>query len=58
MSYNIGEILPADMRSIGSGMLGILDNISLFVSLKTVPVMISRLVFTLSNIINTFKYNP
>ena len=40
--YFKGEILPSDMRSFGSGLLGILDNISLFIALKTVPIMIGR----------------
>jgi len=40
--YNLqGEILPSDMRSFGSGLLGIIDNIVLFLSVKTVPVLIS-----------------
>ncbi|XP_023344596.1 uncharacterized protein LOC111713862 isoform X2 [Eurytemora carolleeae] len=38
-----GEILPSDMRSFGSGLLGILDNISLFIALKTVPIMIGSI---------------
>ena len=29
-----GELLPADMRSWGCGLLGILDNISLFLAVK------------------------
>jgi len=36
-----GELLPQDMRSFGSGLLGILDNISLFVSVKMGPTIIS-----------------
>ena len=39
----LGELLPADMRSFGSGLLGILDNISLFVSVKMGPTIISSL---------------
>ncbi|XP_023347909.1 solute carrier family 2, facilitated glucose transporter member 8 [Eurytemora carolleeae] len=38
-----GEILPSDMRSFGSGLLGIFDNISLFIALKTVPLMIDSI---------------
>jgi len=36
-----GEILPSDMRSFGSGLLGIIDNIFLFLSIKCVPILIS-----------------
>ena len=32
-----GEILPSAYRSYGSGLLGICDNISLFISTKMVP---------------------
>jgi len=42
--YNLqGEILPSDMRSFGSGLLGIIDNISLFLSVKMVPVLMSSI---------------
>ena len=41
--HPIGELLPTDMRSFGSGLLGILDNISLFVSVKMGPTIISSL---------------
>jgi len=36
-----GELLPSDMRSFGCGLLGFLDNICLFVSVKLVPLLIS-----------------
>ena len=36
---NTGELLPADMRSFGSALLGIIDNASLFVSVKLVPTI-------------------
>eukprot|EP00088_Acartia_fossae_P020889 TRINITY_DN22405_c0_g1_i2.p1 TRINITY_DN22405_c0_g1~~TRINITY_DN22405_c0_g1_i2.p1 ORF type:complete len:516 (-),score=34.93 TRINITY_DN22405_c0_g1_i2:32-1480(-) len=36
-----GEILPSDMRSIGSGLLGIIDNVFLFLSVKSIPTLIS-----------------
>ena len=36
-----GELLPSDMRSLGSGLLGVLDNISLFIAVKTVPTIIA-----------------
>ena len=39
----LGELLPSDMRSLGCGMLGVLDNISLFFGVKTVPILISSL---------------
>merc|ERR1719348_1778399 len=38
-----GELLPSDMRSLGCGLLGVLDNISLFIAVKTVPSLISYL---------------
>jgi len=38
-----GELLPSDMRSFGCGLLGCLDNICLFMSVKLVPVLISGL---------------
>ena len=38
-----GELLPADKRSIGSGLLGIMDNVALFASIKTVPTLTSTL---------------
>jgi len=38
-----GELLPSDMRSLGCGLLGVLDNISLFIAVKTVPTLISYL---------------
>ena len=38
-----GELLPSDMRSLGCGLLGVLDNISLFVAVKTVPALVSGL---------------
>lgn len=42
--YNLqGEILPSDMRSFGSGLLGIIDNIVLFLAVKTVPLLISSI---------------
>ena len=31
------------MRSLGCGLLGVLDNISLFIAVKTVPTLISYL---------------
>ena len=40
---NAGELLPSDMRSLGCGLLGVLDNISLFVAVKTVPALVSGL---------------
>ena len=36
-NYWKGELLPAASRSFGSGLLGILDNLSLFISAKMVP---------------------
>merc|ERR1712032_327083 len=38
-----GELLPADMRSFGCALLGIIDNISLFISVKLVPTIIASL---------------
>ena len=38
-----GELLPADMRSFGCALLGIIDNISLFISVKFVPTIIASL---------------
>ena len=32
-----GELLPAHARSLGCGLLGIMDNLSMFVSTKMVP---------------------
>ena len=32
-----GELLPSHARSFGSGLIGILDNISMFISCKMVP---------------------
>jgi len=40
--YNfLGEILPSDMRSFGSALIGIIQNIALFTSVKMLPVIIS-----------------
>ena len=36
-----GELLPSDLRSLGSGLLGVLDNVSLFIAVKTVPTIIA-----------------
>jgi len=38
-----GELLPADMRSFGCALLGIIDNVSLFISVKLVPTIIASL---------------
>ena len=38
-----GELLPADMRSFGCALLGVIDNISLFISVKLVPTIIASL---------------
>jgi len=38
-----GELLPSDMRSFGSGLLGVLDNAFLFASIKSVPSILSSL---------------
>ena len=38
-----GELLPSDMRSLGCGLLGALDNVSVFVAVKTVPALVSGL---------------
>lgn len=38
-----GELLPADKRGLGMGMLGLIDNVSLFVSVKMVPTLTSQL---------------
>ena len=35
--------MPADMRSFGCALLGIIDNISLFISVKLVPTIIASL---------------
>ena len=43
ISLSLGELLPSDVRSLGCGMLGVLDNISLFTAVKTVPSLISCL---------------
>ena len=66
--HPIGELLPADMRSFGSGLLGILDNISLFVSVKMGPTIIASLgvggafmlysCFCLTNLIISFFTMP
>ena len=63
-----GELLPSDMRSLGCGLLGVLDNISLFVSVKAVPSLVSSLgmhgafalysSFCLMNIIVSFFVMP
>ena len=34
-----GEVLPSHARSLGSGFLGVMDNISLFISTKMVPTL-------------------
>jgi len=39
----LGEILPSDMRSMGSGLLGIMNNITLFLSVKSIPTLISSI---------------
>ena len=36
-----GELLPSDLRSLGSGLLRVFDNISLFIAVKTVPSLIA-----------------
>jgi len=36
-----GELLPSDMRSFGVGLIGIMDNIALFFSVKSVPALIA-----------------
>ena len=38
----LGEILPSDMRSFGSGLLGVLDNVFLFAAVKMVPILLYR----------------
>eukprot|EP00088_Acartia_fossae_P070061 TRINITY_DN9288_c0_g1_i5.p1 TRINITY_DN9288_c0_g1~~TRINITY_DN9288_c0_g1_i5.p1 ORF type:complete len:483 (-),score=53.19 TRINITY_DN9288_c0_g1_i5:85-1533(-) len=38
-----GEILPSDMRSFGCGLIGILDNIALFLAVKSIPILISNI---------------
>ena len=38
-----GELLPADQCSVGCGLLGVIDNVSLFVSIKMVPTLTSTL---------------
>jgi len=63
-----GELLPADMRSFGSGLLGILDNISLFVAVKMTPSILSYLgvggafvlfsFFCISNLVIVFFTMP
>ena len=63
-----GELLPSDMRSLGCGILGVLDNISLFISVKAVPSLVSSLgmhgafalysSFCLLNIIISFFVMP
>ncbi len=37
-----GEILPSDMRSLGAGLLGVLDNLFLFLAVKLIPLLIRR----------------
>ena len=64
----LGELLPSDMRSLGCGLLGVLDNISLFISVKAVPSLVSSLgmhgafalysSFCLMNIIISFFVMP
>lgn len=68
LSLLSGELLPSDMRSLGCGLLGVLDNISLFVSVKAVPSLVSSLgmhgafalysSFCLMNIIVSFFVMP
>ena len=43
MLFSIGELLPSDLRSFGCGLLGVLDNVSLFIAVKTVPTLVSGL---------------
>ena len=43
LSPHTGELLPSDMRSLGCGLLGALDNVSVFVAVKTVPELVSGL---------------
>ena len=43
LSPHTGELLPSDMRSLGCGLLGALDNVSVFVAVKTVPALVSGL---------------
>ena len=66
--YSLGELLPSDMRSLGCGLLGVLDNISLFISVKAVPSLVSSLgmhgafalysSFCLMNIVISFFVMP
>ena len=34
--------MPSDMRSFGAGLLGVLDNLFLFLAVKLIPLLISR----------------
>ena len=48
--YNFsGEILPSDMRSTGSAMLGILQNVATFSAVRMIPVIISRFNYLLGS---------
>jgi len=38
-----GEILPSDMRSFGSGVLGFIENIVRFFAVKSIPFLISSI---------------
>jgi len=38
-----GELLPSDLRSLGGGLLGVIDNVFLFSAIKTVPVLINMI---------------
>ena len=40
---NSGELLPSDVRSLGCGLLGVLDTVSMIIMAKTVPLMVSGL---------------
>lgn len=40
-----GELLPAESRSFGSGLLLFIDNICLFVGVKTVPAVVAQIGF-------------
>ena len=48
-----GEILPSDLRGFGSGLLGVIDNIFLFISVKIIPTMNSA--FGMSGIFATYS---
>ena len=39
----LGEIFPSDIRSFSCGLLGVIDNVSLFAAVKVVPILISSL---------------